>query len=118
MSAFSSVDSAPLIAAGAALVASMIGYVGVAINAVRRLRQGKLRSISASLPGFRITWSKDDQQYEVRSLFGRISLGGPSPESSDYTARIELLTEQARSAAQELDAALKEMADAVSERRS
>lgn len=113
-------SAAPLVAISAAAVSFVIGYIGVAINAVRRLRQGKLRSVSASLPGLRFIWDKDDQQYEIRTPFGSISIGGPStPSSPDgYIPQIENLAQAARDAAHELDAALREMAEAASERRS
>jgi hypothetical protein len=114
----SAIDAVPGII-GVLAVTSAIGYVGVAINAVRRLRSGELRGISASLPGFRLVWDGKSRGYDLRTPFGRITVGSRSPRSVDeYVSRVNDLTTKARQAAVELDAALEEMAAAVGDRRT
>lgn len=120
LSSLMSVSSSPVgIAFSVLVVTSAIGYIGVAINAVRRLRSGELRGISASLPGFRLKWSGESGDYELKTPFGGVTVGGPPPHDPDeYAFRIDELTTKAREAAVELDAALKGMADAVGDRRT
>lgn len=113
------ITTAPGVAIGVLVVTSAIGYIGVAINAVRRLRAGELRAISASLPGFRLEWGGDSRSYELRTPLGHITVGSPSPPDPDECAsRVDDLTTKARQAAVELDAALREMAESVGDRRT
>jgi hypothetical protein len=77
------VEAAPLwIVIAVVTATSAVGYTGVAINAIRRLRSGELRGLSASLPGFRFKWNVD---------LGVTNYGRPSEVS-----RLQALRRQAR----------------------
>ncbi len=118
-SPLSALPVGPGIVVGIFVATIAVGYIGVAINAVRRLRSGELRGMSASLPGFRLDWDGESGTYELRTFFGGITVGSPPPPDLDrYAARIDDLTTKARQAAVELDVALKDMADAVGDRRT
>jgi hypothetical protein len=106
-----------LISAG---VATVIGYIGVVISVIRRLRAGKLRALTVEIsPFFQLRWQAEGGHYELKTPIGSISVGGAPPSTTTaqgYTAKIDELTTKARQTATEFDQAMAQMEEAVGTR--